>query len=71
MSWAVLAMLVLGDVADDGTYSSPIASPGRRFFTMLGTLVQGRVSLDGGLDGTVLMTLFRIGSGRSFYRRQP
>jgi acyl-CoA oxidase len=36
-----------GDVAADGTYSSPIASPGRRFFTMLGTLVQGRVSLDG------------------------
>ena len=34
-----------GDVAEDGTYSSPIASPGRRFFTMLGTLVQGRVSL--------------------------
>ncbi|MCU1474796.1 acyl-CoA dehydrogenase family protein [Amnibacterium sp.] len=34
-----------GDVAADGTYSSPIASPGRRFFTMLGTLVQGRVSL--------------------------
>ncbi len=36
-----------GDVAPDGTYSSPIDSPGRRFFTMLGTLVQGRVSLDG------------------------
>ncbi|WP_136611594.1 acyl-CoA dehydrogenase family protein [Sinomonas albida] len=36
-----------GSVAADGTYSSPIASPGRRFFTMLGTLVQGRVSLDG------------------------
>ncbi|RAN74263.1 acyl-CoA dehydrogenase [Bacillus sp. SRB_336] len=36
-----------GDVAPDGTYSSPITSPGRRFFTMLGTLVQGRVSLDG------------------------
>ncbi len=36
-----------GDVARDGSYSSPIASPGRRFFTMLGTLVQGRVSLDG------------------------
>ena len=34
-----------GDVAEDGTYSSPIESPGRRFFTMLGTLVQGRVSL--------------------------
>lgn len=36
-----------GSVDEDGTYSSPIASPGRRFFTMLGTLVQGRVSLDG------------------------
>lgn len=36
-----------GDVTADGTYSSPIESPGRRFFTMLGTLVQGRVSLDG------------------------
>src|SRR5699024_2041822 len=33
-----------GDVAPDGTYTSPIESPGRRFFTMLGTLVQGRVS---------------------------
>lgn len=36
-----------GDVAPDGTYTSPIESPGRRFFTMLGALVQGRVSLDG------------------------
>ncbi|QYM75365.1 acyl-CoA dehydrogenase [Leucobacter luti] len=36
-----------GDVAADGTYSSSIESPGRRFFTMIGTLVQGRVSLDG------------------------
>lgn len=36
-----------GDVAADGTYSSEIDSPGRRFFTMLGALVQGRVSLDG------------------------
>ena len=36
-----------GSVDADGTYTSPIASPGRRFFTMLGTLVQGRVSLDG------------------------
>ncbi|MCU1544572.1 MAG: acyl-CoA dehydrogenase [Microbacteriaceae bacterium] len=36
-----------GDVDEDGTYSSSIDSPGRRFFTMLGTLVQGRVSLDG------------------------
>jgi acyl-CoA oxidase len=36
-----------GDVAADGSYSSAIASPGRRFFTMLGALVQGRISLDG------------------------
>lgn len=36
-----------GDVDEQGVYTSPIASPGRRFFTMLGTLVQGRVSLDG------------------------
>jgi acyl-CoA oxidase len=36
-----------GHVDPDGTYTSPIASPGRRFFTMLSTLVQGRVSLDG------------------------
>lgn len=36
-----------GHVAPDGTYTSPIESPGRRFFTMLGALVQGRVSLDG------------------------
>lgn len=36
-----------GDVAADGSYTSPIKSPGRRFFTMTGTLVQGRVSLDG------------------------
>ena len=36
-----------GNVDPDGTYTSPIPSPGRRFFTMLGTLVQGRVSLDG------------------------
>lgn len=44
-----------GDVAPDGTYSSDIASPGRRFFTMLGALVQGRVSLDGAsTTGTAL-----------------
>ncbi len=36
-----------GHVAEGGQYTSPIESPGRRFFTMIGTLVQGRVSLDG------------------------
>ncbi|ADG77315.1 Acyl-CoA oxidase domain protein OS=Tsukamurella paurometabola (strain ATCC 8368 / DSM / CCUG 35730 / CIP 100753 / JCM 10117 / KCTC 9821 / NBRC 16120 / NCIMB 702349 / NCTC 13040) OX=521096 GN=Tpau_0678 PE=3 SV=1 [Tsukamurella paurometabola] len=33
------------DVADDGTYSSPIESDNRRFFTMLGTLIRGRVTV--------------------------
>ena len=34
-----------GDVSADGTYSSPIASPDARFFTMLGTLVSGRITV--------------------------
>ncbi|WP_241990978.1 acyl-CoA dehydrogenase [Cryobacterium gelidum] len=46
-----------GDVAEDGTYSSPISSPGRRFFTMLGTLVQGRVSLDGAATAASALAL--------------
>ena len=33
------------EVDANGNYSSPIASPSRRFFTMLGTLVGGRVSV--------------------------
>jgi acyl-CoA oxidase len=37
-----------GDVAPDGTYSSPIENEAKRFFTMLGTLVQGRISVSGG-----------------------
>lgn len=35
------------DVAVDGTYSSPIENPNRRFFTMLGTLIRGRVTVGG------------------------
>ncbi|WP_432493643.1 acyl-CoA dehydrogenase family protein [Kineococcus gypseus] len=35
-------------VAEDGTYSSPIASANARFFTVLGALVKGRVSVSGG-----------------------
>ena len=33
------------DVDEDGTYTSPIESDNRRFFTMLGTLVRGRVTV--------------------------
>ncbi len=35
------------EVREDGTYFSEIENPDRRFFTMLGTLVQGRVSVGG------------------------
>src|SRR4051812_24916354 len=34
-------------VAPDGTYTSPIENPTKRFFTMLGTLIQGRISVCG------------------------
>lgn len=56
-----------GDVAADGTYSSAIPSPGRRFFTMIGTLVQGRVSLDGSAVKAMMAALtiaIRYGSER-------
>src|SRR5699024_9065038 len=33
-----------GDVSPDGTYTSPIESPGRRFFTMRGTRLRGGAS---------------------------
>lgn len=35
------------DVSPEGVYSSPIDDANKRFFTMLGTLVQGRVSISG------------------------
>ena len=34
-------------VSPDGVYTSAIASPGARFFTMIGALVQGRISIAG------------------------
>ena len=37
-----------GSVDESGRYTSPINSPTRRFFTMLGTLVGGRVSVGAG-----------------------
>ncbi|OYO04131.1 acyl-CoA dehydrogenase family protein [Enemella evansiae] len=39
-----------GDIDDQGRYHSPIESRGRRFFTMLGTLVRGRISVAGGAN---------------------
>jgi len=34
-----------GTVTREGRYESPIHAPGKRFFTMLGTLVNGRISI--------------------------
>jgi acyl-CoA oxidase len=56
-----------GDVDENGDYTSTIDSPGRRFFTMLGTLVQGRVSLDGAAtvaSKAALTIAIRYGSER-------
>lgn len=42
-----------GDIDEEGHYQSPIQSPSRRFFTMLGTLVGGRVCVPrAGLSAT-------------------
>ncbi len=42
-----------GQVSAEGEYSSPIENPSRRFFTMLGTLVGGRVCVPrAGLNAT-------------------
>ena len=45
------------DVAEDGTYSSPIGNETARFFTMLGTLVRGRISVAGGSGGAAQKAL--------------
>ncbi|MCX2681808.1 acyl-CoA dehydrogenase family protein [Galbibacter sp. EGI 63066] len=41
-----------GDIDENGVYSSPIDNPNKRFFTMLGTLVGGRICVaKGALSG--------------------
>jgi acyl-CoA oxidase len=46
-----------GDVAPDGSYSTPIENQTKRFFTMLGTLVQGRISVAGGAGSATKVAL--------------
>lgn len=46
-----------GDVDEDGVYSSPIENRGRRFFTMLGTLIRGRVSVAGAAGSATRLAL--------------
>src|SRR3954462_4590680 len=57
------------DVAEDGTYSSPIENPGRRFFTMLGTLIRGRVTV-GGSAGAATQVALDIATRYALQRRQ-
>jgi acyl-CoA oxidase len=46
-----------GDVAEDGTYTTPIPKVNARFFTMLGTLIQGRISVAGGAGSAARVAL--------------
>ena len=46
-----------GDVAPDGSYATPVPDKTRRFFTMLGTLVQGRISVAGGSGSATKVAL--------------
>jgi acyl-CoA oxidase len=45
------------EVSPEGEYRSPIENPTKRFFTMLGTLVQGRVSVCGAGIGATKVAL--------------
>ena len=58
-----------GTITDDGTYESPIDNDDRRFFTMLGTLVQGRVSV-AGAAGTATKVALAIAVRYAERRRQ-
>ncbi|NEM05832.1 acyl-CoA dehydrogenase [Geodermatophilus normandii] len=58
-----------GQVAEDGTYTSSIENETRRFFTMLGTLVRGRVSV-GGSAGSATKTALDIAVRYGEVRRQ-
>jgi acyl-CoA oxidase len=57
------------DVDEDGSYRSPIENPDRRFFTMLGTLIQGRVCV-GGAGITASKTALAIAIKYANVRRQ-
>jgi len=57
------------DITPDGRYESPIENASRRFFTMLGTLVQGRVSV-GGAGITAAKVALTIATRYAERRRQ-
>ncbi|MFF1510080.1 acyl-CoA dehydrogenase [Streptomyces sp. NPDC058326] len=57
------------DVSPEGVYESSIDNPDRRFFTMLGTLVQGRVSV-GGAGISVAKVALAVATKYAVRRRQ-
>jgi acyl-CoA oxidase len=58
-----------GKVGEDGVYSSPIEKPTKRFFSMLGTLVQGRISISAG-SLSAAKTALTIAVRHNLRRRQ-
>ncbi|MEO6019508.1 MAG: acyl-CoA dehydrogenase [Knoellia sp.] len=58
-----------GDIAADGTYTSPINNSSRRFFTMLGTLVRGRISV-AGAAGAATRSALTLTTRYALHRRQ-
>ncbi|WP_416061523.1 acyl-CoA dehydrogenase [Rhodococcus indonesiensis] len=57
------------DVEADGTYVSAIENPNRRFFTMVGTLVRGRVTV-GGSAGAAARVALSVATRYALQRRQ-
>ncbi|WP_435624659.1 acyl-CoA dehydrogenase family protein [Flagellimonas sp.] len=58
-----------GSISHDGIYTSPIKNPNKRFFTMLGTLVGGRICVARGALGGAKMAL-TISVKHALNRRQ-
>ncbi|MBD1270098.1 acyl-CoA dehydrogenase family protein [Aeromicrobium tamlense] len=58
-----------GNVDEGGTYSSPIDSLNARFFTMIGTLIRGRVSVGGSARAAAEVAL-SIATRYALQRRQ-
>lgn len=58
-----------GQVDEGGAYSSPIENTNRRFFTMLGTLIRGRVSVGGSASASAEVAL-SIAGRYALQRRQ-
>lgn len=57
-----------GDIDEQGRYTSPIESVNRRFFTMLGTLVRGRITVGAGAGAaarSALTIAVRYGTQRT------